>query len=134
MAREPDQNLLELLAARDPHIANLMLALREMVLDEAPEAVERIYRNHPAAVWFGSGPKMGDMFCYIAAATNHVNLGFCQGASLPDPNHVLEGDGKAMRHIKFRSQQDLARPLVRRYVRGAAEPIDRPKAKTAKRP
>src|SRR6516164_11721835 len=72
-----------------------------------------MYSNHPSAVWFGSGPKMKDMFCYIAAARTHVNLGFCRGASLSDPDRVLEGEGKTMRHIKFRSERDVERPFVR---------------------
>ena len=62
---------------------------------------------------------MKDMFCYIAAARSHVNLGFCRGASLSDPNRVLEGEGKMMRHVKFRSERDLERPFVRRYIRAA---------------
>jgi hypothetical protein len=62
---------------------------------------------------------MKDMFCYIAAARTHVNLGFCRGASLSDPNRVLEGEGKSMRHIKFRSERDVERSFVRRYIRAA---------------
>jgi hypothetical protein len=38
--------------------------------------MEKVYTNHPSAVWFGFGPKMKDMFCYIAAARSHANLGF----------------------------------------------------------
>jgi hypothetical protein len=34
---------------------------------------------------------------------------------------VLEGEGKTMRHIKLRSQRDVERPLVRRYIRTAME-------------
>lgn len=97
------------------------MALRDVVLTEAPDAVEKFYRNHPSAIWFGSGEKMQDMFCYIAAATNHVNLGFCRGAFLPDPNHILEGEGKKMRHVKFRTERDLERPFVRRYIRAAIQ-------------
>ena len=104
----------------------LALALRELVLTEAPDAAEKFYQNHPSAIWFGlgsedEGPKMNDMFCYIATATNHVNLGFCRGASLADPDHVLEGNGKTMRHVKFRTERDLERPFVRRYIRAATE-------------
>jgi hypothetical protein len=40
---------------------------------------------------------------------------------LPDPNRVLEGEGKTMRHIKLRSQRDVERPFVRRYIRTAME-------------
>lgn len=42
---------------------------------------------------------------------------------LPDPNRVLEGEGKAMRHIKFRSMSDLERPFVRRYIQAAIERV-----------
>jgi hypothetical protein len=97
-----------------------------MVLEEAPDAEEKIYGNHPSAVWFGFGLKMKDMFCYIATATKHVNLCFCQGALLSDPNRVLEGAGKIMRHVKLRSERDLERPFVRRYIRAAIEQIRQP--------
>jgi len=119
MVRPPDRHLLNVLASYDNPVAALVLALREILLEEAPDAQERMYSNHPSAVWFGSGPKMKDLFCYIAAARSHVNLGFCRGASLSDPNRVLEGEGKMMRHIKFRSAHDLERPFVRRYIRAA---------------
>ena len=78
------------------------------------------------AIWFGFGGKMKDMFCYIATNAKHVNLGFPRGAALPDPNRVLEGEGKAMRHIKFASERDLERPFVRRYIRAAIERVGAP--------
>lgn len=121
MVRPPDPQLLDFLSACDSPVSGLALALREIVLEEAPDAIEKVYRNHPSAVWFGSGPKMKDMFCYIATARSHVNLGFCRGALLADPNHVLEGEGKVMRHVKFRSERDVERAFVRRYIRAAVE-------------
>jgi hypothetical protein len=45
---------------------------------------------------------LGDVpFAYVNVFTAHVNLGFFQGASLPDPAHLLQGTGKRMRHIKL---------------------------------
>jgi hypothetical protein len=41
-------------------------------------------------------------FAYVNVFTSHVNVGFFQGASLPDPAHLLQGSGKFMRHIKLR--------------------------------
>jgi len=29
-----------------------------MVMDEAPEVVEKVFQNHPSAIWFGFGSKM----------------------------------------------------------------------------
>ncbi|HKA20559.1 MAG TPA: DUF1801 domain-containing protein [Blastocatellia bacterium] len=46
---------------------------------------------------------LGDApFGYVNVFTSHVNVGFFQGASLPDPERLLQGDGKHMRHVKLR--------------------------------
>jgi hypothetical protein len=119
MERPPDARLIGFLAAYDPHIADLALALREIILEEAPEASESVYQVYTVAIWFGFSERMKDMFCYIATSAKHVNLGFPHGATLPDASKVLEGDGKAMRHVKFRTLDDLERPFVRRYIQAA---------------
>ena len=47
---------------------------------------------------------LGDVpFGYVNAFTSHVNVGFFQGAALPDPTRLLQGNGKFMRHVKLRS-------------------------------
>ncbi|HUO18532.1 MAG TPA: DUF1801 domain-containing protein [Steroidobacteraceae bacterium] len=57
---------------------------------------ELLHDGHPTAC-------VGDAaFAYTNAFTAHVNVGFFQGASLADPAGLLEGDGKAMRHVKLR--------------------------------
>jgi hypothetical protein len=101
----------------------MALALREIILDEVPDASESIYQVYTVAIWFGFSGKMKDMFCYITTNAKHINLGFPRGASLPDPNRVLEGDGKSMRHIKFASERDLERAFVRRYIQAAIEQV-----------
>ena len=46
---------------------------------------------------------LGDVpFGYVNVFTAHVNVGFFQGASLPDPARLLQGNGKFMRHVKLR--------------------------------
>jgi hypothetical protein len=113
--------LLGFLEAYDRHISEIALALREIILEEAPDASESIYQVYTVAIWFGFSGKMKDMFCYIATNAGHVNLGFPRGTSLPDPSGLLEGDGKTMRHIKFARLRELERPFVRRYLRAAME-------------
>ena len=121
MERPPAPQLLGFLAAYDRHSAELALALRQLILEEAPDASESVYQVYTVAIWFGYTGKMKDMFCFITTHAGHVNLGFPRGAALPDPQGVLEGEGKAMRHIKFASLRELARPFVRRYLRAARE-------------
>lgn len=41
-------------------------------------------------------------FAYVAVFKAHVNVGFFNGAALPDPAGLLVGEGKHMRHVKLR--------------------------------
>jgi hypothetical protein len=46
---------------------------------------------------------LGDApFGYVNVFAMHVNVGFFQGAALPDPARLLQGTGKFMRHVKLR--------------------------------
>lgn len=46
---------------------------------------------------------LGDVpFGYVNVFTTHVNVGFFQGAALPDPARLLQGNGKLMRHVKLK--------------------------------
>ena len=60
------------------------------------EVRELVHDGCPVAC-FGDYP-----FAYVNVFTSHVNVGFFQGASLPDPARLLQGDGKRMRHVKLR--------------------------------
>ena len=40
-------------------------------------------------------------FGYVNVFKSHVNVGFFRGAQLADPEHILEGGGKWMRHVKL---------------------------------
>ena len=41
-------------------------------------------------------------FAYVGAFNSHVNVGFFHGAALADPNGLLEGSGKRMRHVQLK--------------------------------
>jgi hypothetical protein len=127
MSRPPDRRLLSYIASYDPHISSLTPALREVVLEEAPEAIESISRGYALAIGFSfTGKPLKDGFCHIVTYSSHVNLGFNHGARLPDPNGVLIGKGKSIRHITIRNQSELERPFIRRYLQTAIEQVTRP--------
>lgn len=46
-------------------------------------------------------------FAYVDAFKAHVNVGFFGGAELDDPNGLLEGTGKFMRHVKLRPESEV---------------------------
>jgi hypothetical protein len=124
MAKPPDRVLLGYLASYDQHVSWLTLAAREVVLEGAPGAIESISKGYAVAIGFSfTGKPMKDGFCHVVTYRDHVNLGFNRGALLPDPNRVLEGSGKMIRHLTFHNEEDLHRPFVRRYLQAAIEQV-----------
>lgn len=127
MTRPPARQLLSYLAPYSPHVSNLTLALRDVVLEEAPQAIESISKGYALAVGYSfTGKPLKDGFCHIVTYSTHVNLGFNRGALLPDPNGILVGKGKSIRHITIRNESELERPFVRRYLRAAIDQIGGP--------
>jgi hypothetical protein len=124
MARPPDHRLLGYLATYDPHVSDLTLVLRDMVLEEAPAAIESVVKSYAVAIGFSfTGKPLKDGFCHIVTYATHVNLGFNRGALLPDPNRILVGKGKSIRHMTIRNHSELENPAVRRYLQAAIEQV-----------
>ena len=46
-------------------------------------------------------------FAYVGAFKAHAHVGFFRGTALVDPEGLLEGTGKAMRHVKLRPGQEI---------------------------
>ena len=62
---------------------------------------ELLHDGHPTAC-------VGDAaFGYVNAFKAHVNVGFFRGAEIADPEGLLEGTGKFMRHVKLRPDRDF---------------------------
>lgn len=67
---------------------------------------------------------LGDApFGYVNAFTAHVNVGFFQGASLPDPARLLQGDGKFMRHVKLRPGTTIDAASLSKLIEAAYQDI-----------
>jgi hypothetical protein len=114
--------LIEFLKPYDREIQKLALDVRELLLDEMAPCHENIYDAYSAvAIGYGPTDRLSDGIFHIAVYAKGVNLGFNHGATLADPEGILEGAGKQIRHIKIRSRSDLARPEIRSYVRRARE-------------
>lgn len=58
-------------------------------------------------------------FAYVNVFTAHVNIGFFLGAELADPEGLLEGNGKFMRHVKLRPDRELAPSALRELIEQA---------------
>src|SRR5688572_10923512 len=56
-------------------------------------------------------------FAYVNAFKAHVNVGFFRGAELADPEGLLEGTGKYMRHVKLRPDGGIDAKALTRLIR-----------------
>lgn len=62
---------------------------------------ELLHDGHPTAC-------VGDAaFGYVNAFTAHVNVGFFRGAEIADPEGLLEGTGRFMRHVKLTPDRNV---------------------------
>jgi hypothetical protein len=67
---------------------------------------ELLHDGHPTAC-------VGDAaFAYVNVFSAHVNVGFFAGASIADPEGLLEGTGKFMRHVKLRPGGEVDEPAL----------------------
>lgn len=62
----------------------------------------------------------GPLCCFMVGK-EHVMFAFLRGAALPDPEKLLEGAGKGVRHVKLRSVADVKRPGVKELIAEAAK-------------
>ena len=118
--RAPPKELMGFLKRFDPAIRELALDARELVLKALAPSNESVLDVYVLAMNYGFSERMKDQVVYIAVYTKHINLGFHWGARMDDPEGVLEGSGKQMRHIKIKSKADLGSPVIGDYLCRAA--------------
>jgi len=84
----------------DPRHSPVLAAIArhwfEVIRDTGDEVLE-LFHDGNANLCLGDVP-----FAYVGIFTAHVNVGFFQGASLSDPDRLLLGTGKFMRHVKLK--------------------------------
>lgn len=111
--------LRELLRDRPEQVVRTAIAARKAVLKATGKCSELIYETYCISNAFTFTGKQGQGFIHIATYSKHVNLGFDRGAELEDPDELLEGTGKSIRHVRLSGVSDLKRPAVMELIRGA---------------
>lgn len=109
----------EFLAPHTPEVRALAEQTRTLVKSAMPGAVETV-RPGRNSITYDMGGGMADWICYIAPFKSYINLGFFRGTELPDPQGLLEGTGKLLRHVKIRTSDDVQRPSLRDLIAAAA--------------
>jgi hypothetical protein len=100
-----------LLSEHPPQIQAIERALRVTIRSAFPAAVEQVdFGNKLIA--FGRSMKVRGLLFAIIAHRDWVNLQLADGAVLPDPDGLVEGTGKRIRHVKIRSVEAASSPSV----------------------
>ena len=109
----------DVIAGFGAEVQEIARRLRALIESVHPDAVE-VPRPGERTAGYGVGPKkMSETYAYIGPYREYVNLGFYQGAAVPDPDDLLEGSGKMLRHVKVRSIEDAGDPALRRLLEAA---------------
>jgi len=108
-----DADVDRLLGEHPPEIQAIERTLRTTIRSIVPDAVEQVdFGNKLIA--FGRSMRMKGLLFAIIAHQSWVNLQLADGVDLPDPDGLVEGTGKRIRHVKVRSvEQASSAPVVR---------------------
>src|SRR5262245_17513308 len=96
-----------------------------------PGAVEMVYDNYNALViGFGPTERPSEAVISIALYPRWINLFFLNGIELTDPNKILKGNGKFVRHVVLTDASVLEQPEVVKLIRESTRLAEPPFRKT----
>lgn len=112
----------EVLARHTPEVQAAARALEALIRDEVPGVVVQFDPGN-GLLAFGRSMRMRDLLFALIPHAGWVNLQLADGALLPNPDGLIEGTGKRIRHVKVRAASmaadDRVRAIVRRQAGGA---------------
>ena len=86
---------------REGRFAEITRSWFDIIRDCGDDVRELLHDGHPTACVDEAA------FAYVDSFSEHVNVGFFSGAELSDPDGLLEGSGKFMRHVKVRPDENV---------------------------
>ena len=110
--------------ARDPaidvwlnqHENALGIMAREWfeVMRQCGDEVREVFHDGCPVACFGDAP-----FGYVNVFKSHTSVGFFHGVALRDPDHLLQGTGRFMRHVKLLPEKAVDAVPLRRLIEAA---------------
>ena len=94
------------LKKQDNELGTMARCWMEEIRGCGSDVIELIHDGRPTAC-------IADVpFVYVAVYKAHIGIGFFRGAELTDPDGLLEGSGKMMRHIKIRPEKTIRETAI----------------------
>jgi hypothetical protein len=103
----------------DPSVRDILKSLRAIIRKAVPKASEYVEKDMLA---YALGPNTYKAsVCVISGHKAHVTLGFLRGTKLDDPDTLLRGKGKTVRHLKIMSVTEIPKQVISAWVKQAAK-------------
>lgn len=115
---ESEEAIAAFLANYPPEIRAICQRLRDMVARQAPGAIETLFARHNT-IGYALSENRRDLILYICPLAGWVRLGFYYGGGLADPDHLIEGAGKRLRHSKVRALEQASDPALAQVTAAA---------------
>ena len=114
------KQLADIIAKFDPPIRKLARTGRAVLRKRLPTAIELVYDNfHALAIGYAPTERMSDCILSQVIHPREVSVSFFFGATLPDPNGILEGRGDQNRFVRLEDAAALVRPDVEALIQAA---------------
>lgn len=127
----PSRQLASFIAKFAAPMQRRIKAVRASMRKRMPTANELVYDAYNFFV-IGYSPteRPSDSIFSVTANSKGVGLCFIYGASLADPDRLLQGDGKQTRFLRLPDASTLSQPAVVSLVRAAIAEADPPLPKS----
>ena len=110
-----------------PEIANRVRAARAVLRARLPGATELVYDNYNAlAIGYGPGEKTSEAVFSLAVYPRNILLYFLPGVGLPDPEGLLQGEGRRGRYVCLKDVALLDAPAIAALIAAALDGARRP--------
>lgn len=106
----------QILEGHSPDIVALAESLRALVHETVPGLTEEAKPG-----WGNITYKKNGVVCAISPHKQHVNLHFYKGVHLSDPQGLLAGSGKALRHVKVQQPADIQAEAIKQLIQEAVK-------------
>src|ERR1700674_2160535 len=98
-----------------PPVREIAVKAREAILSVMPDATEKVYPGWKV-IQYGAGADMESVVAGLSPQRERITLALANGVGPPAPDGSLEGETKAIRHVKLTSPQAAGAPAIRELV------------------
>src|SRR4051794_30068465 len=115
-----EKRLAECIDKFEPANAKLIRQCRVELRKLMPTAIELVYDNYNFfVIGYCTTSRASDCIVSIAAAANGVGISFYRGATLADPDKLLQGSGKQNRFMRVPNAKNLRSPEALAIINAA---------------